>query len=97
MPPHLLLPQNTPADGRERMQILMDGMSVRSAAQNGDVRATPLTGYPGVESLPSPLPFTAQWLEIFEIHSGQIHEIEAPVFIPLGFGAENGWDAGSGL
>jgi len=132
-PPQLLLPQNTPADERERMQILMNGMSVLSAAdqidsglfadlwkvwprrpividepkglvaafplfiQNGDVRPSPLTGYPGVDRLSNPLPFTTQWLEIFKIHSGHIHEIEAPVFIPLNFGAGNGWDAGSGL
>ncbi|MGW2571552.1 hypothetical protein [Streptomyces sp. NPDC001537] len=132
-PPQLLLPQNTPADERERMQILMDGMSVRSAAeqidsglfadlwkvwprrpividevkglvaafplfiQNGDVRSAPLTGYPGVDRLTNPLPFSTQWLEIFKIHSGRIHEIEAPVFVPLNFGAGNGWDSGSGL
>ncbi len=131
-PPQLLLPQNTPADDRARMQILMDGMSVRSPAdqidsglfadlqkvwprrpivideqkglvacfplfiQNGDVRASPLVGYPGVDRLPSPLPFSTQWLEIFKIHSGQIHEIEAPVFIPLSYGSGNGWDEGSG-
>jgi hypothetical protein len=132
-PPQLLLPQNTPADERERMQILMNGMSVKGAAeqidsglfadlwkvwprrpivvdevkglvaafplfiQNGDVRPAPLIGYPGVDRLASPLPFSTQWLEIFKVHSGQIHEIEAPVFIPLGFGASNGWDTGSGL
>lgn len=65
--------------------------------QNGDVRTSPLKGYPGVDRLPNPLPFTTQWLEIFKIHSGQIHEIEAPVFVPLNFGTGNGWDAGSGL
>jgi len=65
--------------------------------QNGDVRPTPLKGYPGVDRLPNPLPFTTQWLEIFKIYGGQIHEIEAPVFIPLSFGAGNGWDEGSGL
>lgn len=132
-PPQLLPPPNTPADERERMQILMEGMSVRSAAeqidsglfadlwkvwprrpivvderkglvaafplfiQNGDVRSAPLIGYPGVERLSNPLPFSTQWLEIFKISSGQIHEIEAPVFIPLNFGAGNGWDSGSGL
>lgn len=132
-PPQLLVPQNTPADEREGMQILMDGMSVRGAAdqidsglfadlwkvwprrpivvdepkglvaafpifiQNGGVRPSPLTGYPGVERLTNPLPFSTQWLEIFKIHSGQIHEIEAPVFVPLSFGSGNGWDSGSGL
>ena len=65
--------------------------------QNGDVRSAPLTGYPGVDRLPNPLPFSTQWLETFKIHSGRIHEIEAPVFIPLNFGAGNGWDSGSGV
>ena len=132
-PLELVLPANTPADDRERMNILMRRMSVLSCTQqvdsglfaslwkvwprrpivvdeekglvaafplfiqNGDVRASPLKGYPGVDRLANPLPFTTQWLEIFKIHSGQIHEIGAPVFIPLSFGTGNGWDAGSGL
>jgi hypothetical protein len=132
-PLDLVLPANTPPDARQRMTILMKGMSVRSCTQqidsglfadlwkvwprrpivvdeekglvaafpmfiqNGDVRPSPLKGYPGVDHLANPLPFTTQWLEIFKIHSGQIHEIEAPVSIPLNFGAGNGWDAGSGL
>ncbi|EIZ78194.1 hypothetical protein WSK_3235 [Novosphingobium sp. Rr 2-17] len=64
--------------------------------QNGDVRPSPLKGYPGVDRIPSPLPSESQKLEIFKIHSGQIHEIEAVVFVPLKFGATNGWDEGSG-
>lgn len=131
--PQLLLPQNTPEEARQRMQRLMEGMSVRGCAeqidsgifadlwkvwprraivideekglvaafplfiQNGDVRPSPLKGYAGVERLTPPLPFTTMWLEIFKIHSGKIHEIEAPVFIPLAFGAGNGWDAASGM
>jgi hypothetical protein len=65
--------------------------------QNGDVRPSPLKGYPGVDRLPTPLPATTEWIEIFKIHSGQIHQIEALVFIPLTFGQGDGWDEGSGL
>jgi len=64
--------------------------------QNGDVRPSKLVGYPGLDRLPAPLPFTTQWLEIFKIHGGMIHEIEAPVMLPLYYGAGNGWDLGSG-
>jgi len=64
--------------------------------QNGDVRPSKLVGYPGLDRLPAPLPFTTQWLEIFKIHGGMIHEIEAPVMLPLYYGAGNGWDQGSG-
>lgn len=64
--------------------------------QNGDVRPSKLVGYPGLDELPAPLPFTTQWIEIFKIHSSGIHEIEAPVMLPLYYGASNGWDEGSG-
>jgi hypothetical protein len=65
--------------------------------QNGDIRPSKLVGYPGLEKLPGPLPFTTQWIEIFKIYSGRIHEIEAPVMLPLYYGAGNGWDEGVGL
>ncbi|HEU4960753.1 MAG TPA: hypothetical protein VFT56_10115 [Sphingomonas sp.] len=65
--------------------------------QNGDVRPGKLVGYPGLDKLPAPLPFTTQWLEIFKIYANGIHEIEAPVMLPLYYGAGNGWNEGSGL
>jgi len=65
--------------------------------QNGDVRPSKLVGYPGLDKLTPPLPFTTQWLEIFKIYSNGIHEIEAPVMLPLSYGAGNGWDQGSGF
>lgn len=65
--------------------------------QNGDIRPTKLIGYPGLDKLSAPLPFTTQWLEIFKIYANEIHEIEAPVMLPLYYGAGNGWSEGSGL
>jgi len=64
--------------------------------QNGDVRASKLVGYPGLDKLVPPLPFSTQWIEIFKVHSNSIHEIEATVMLPLYYGAGNGWDEGSG-
>lgn len=63
--------------------------------QNGDVRPSPLKGYTGISRVPHPLPGETQWLEIFKVYSGQIHQVEAPVFITLPFGAGNGWDYAS--
>ncbi|HEU4960751.1 MAG TPA: hypothetical protein VFT56_10105 [Sphingomonas sp.] len=64
--------------------------------QTGQVRPTPLKGFPGIERLPTPLPSTSQWTEVFKIHSGEIHEIEALMFVQLNYGAGNGWTEGSG-
>lgn len=62
----------------------------------GDIRPSPLKGYPGVDRLLPPLPANSQKMEIFKVHSGQIHEIEAPVSLRLQYGTANGWDADSG-
>ena len=58
----------------------------------GDVREVKIVGVPGVTSRPKDVdPSTLLAGEIFKIHGGKIHEIEATgLLVP--YGAKSGWE-----
>jgi hypothetical protein len=58
----------------------------------GDVQFVKIIGVPGVDTIPKKFPpFNLQAGEIFKIHGGKIHEVEANGMV-VPYGAGSGWD-----